>query len=112
MIHDPEGDVWKDDFDIDQAATLGCVLSMYSPLVDDVDEIACHLNVMRCALANPKESDDWRRTSIFQTLIKIGGKNCLVIIDSRSCINAVASGMVTKLWLNIILNLNHTKCHG
>jgi len=85
---------------------------MHPPSVDDVDKITRHLNVVRCAPDNPKESDDWRRTSIFQTLIKIGGKNCLVIIDSRSCINAVALGMVTKLWLNIILNLNHTKCHG
>jgi len=58
MIHDPEGDVWKDDFDIDQAATLGCVLSMHSLLVDNVDEITYHLNVMRCALSKPKENDD------------------------------------------------------
>jgi len=81
IVHDLEGDVWED-FDVDQAATLGCVLSMHSPSVDDVDKITCHLNVVRCALAKSKENDDWRRTSIFQTLTKIGGKNCQVIIDS------------------------------
>jgi len=81
---------------------LGCVLSMHSPSVDDVDKITCHLNVVRCALAKPKENDDWRRTSIFQTLTKIGGKNCRVIIDSESCINAIASGMITKLGLKTV----------
>ena len=93
MIHDPEGDVWKDDVDIDQAATLGCVLSMYSPLVDDVDEIACHLNVMRCALSKPKENDDWRTTLIFQTLTKIGGK-----IVGLSLIMGVASTPSPQVW--------------
>ena len=34
---------------------------------DDVDKITRHLNVVRCALAKPKENNDWRRTLIFQT---------------------------------------------
>jgi len=55
IIHDPEGDVWEDDFDVDQAATMGCAWSMHSPSVDDVDKITPHLNVVRCALAKPKE---------------------------------------------------------
>ena len=67
IVHDPERDVWEDNFDVDQAATLGCVLSMHSPSVDDVDKITRHLNVVRCTLAKPKENDDWRRTLIFQT---------------------------------------------
>jgi len=29
IIHDPEGDAWEGDFDVDQAATLGCVLSRH-----------------------------------------------------------------------------------
>ena len=72
-------------------------MSMHSPSVDDVDKITRHLNAVRCALTEPKENDDWRRTSIFQTLTKISGKNCQVIIDSGSCVNAVALGMITKL---------------
>jgi len=66
IVHDRE-DVWEDDFDVDLAATLGCVLSMHSPSVDDVDKITSHLNVVRGALAKPKENDDWRRILIFQT---------------------------------------------
>jgi len=89
-------------FDVDQAATLGYVLSMHSLSVDAVDKITRHLNVVRCALAKLKDNDDWRRTSNFQTLTKIGGKNCRVIIDSGSCVNAVTSGMVTKLGLKTV----------
>ena len=73
---------------------MGYVLNMHSPSVDDVDKIIHHLNVIRCTLAKPKENDDWRRTLIFQTLTKIGGKNYRVVIDSGSCVNAVALGMV------------------
>jgi len=65
---------------------------MHSPSVDDVDKIVRHLNMVRCALAKPKENDDWHRTSIFQSLTKISDKNCQVIIDSGSCVKAVASG--------------------
>jgi len=85
IVHDPARDAWEDDLDVDQVTSLDCVLSMHSPSVDYVDKITCHLNVVRCALAKPKENDDWRRTSIFQTLTKIDGKNCRVIIDSGSC---------------------------
>ena len=90
---------------------MGCVLSMHSPSVDDVDKITRHLNVVRYPLAKPKENDDCRRTLIFQTLTKIGSKNCRVIINSGSCVNAVASSIVTKLGLKTVLTLNYTKCH-
>ncbi|XP_028551249.1 uncharacterized protein LOC114579787 [Dendrobium catenatum] len=55
------------------------------------------LQVVRCALSQPKPSDDRRRTSIFHTFTRIGDKNCKVIIDSGSCINAVSSAMISKL---------------
>ena len=102
IVHDPKGDTWEDDFDIDQVTTLGCVLSMTLPSTDDVDRITHHLNVVRCTLAQPKENDDWHRTLIFQTLTKIGGKNCQVIIDNGICVNTVASDMVTKLGLKTV----------
>jgi len=38
----------------------------------------------------------------FFKLTKISGKNCQVIIDSGSCVNTVASDMVTKLGLKIV----------
>ena len=40
----------------------------------------------------------------FFKLTKIGGKNSWVIIDSGSCVNAVASGIVTKLGLTTVLH--------
>ncbi|XP_020683270.2 uncharacterized protein LOC110100190, partial [Dendrobium catenatum] len=67
------------------------------------------LQVVRCALAQPKLSDDWRRTSIFHTFIKIGEKSCKVIIDSGSCINAVSSAMVSKLNLKVTQHPNPYK---
>ena len=86
---------------------MGCDLSI--PSGDDVDKIVLHLNVVRCALAKPKENNDWRRTSIFQTLTKIGGKNCRVIIDSGSCVNVFTSGMITKLGLKTVSYLQPYK---
>ena len=101
IIHDAEGDTWKDEFDVDQAVTLGCLLSMHSLPIDDVDGVTRRLSVVRCVLAQPKKNNDWRDLQFFK-LTKIGDKNCWVIIDSGSCVNAVASGMVTKLGLKNI----------
>ena len=47
------------------------------------------INVVRCPLIQPNKTDDWRRTAIFYTWMKMGDKNCKVIIDSRRCINVV-----------------------
>ena len=57
------------------------------------------LGVVRCALAQAKEDNDWRRNAIFHTYIKCGEKDCKVIIDSGSCINAVSSSTVSRLGL-------------
>ena len=46
IIYDPEGDACEDDFDVDQAATLGCVLSMHSSPINEVDRITHHLKMM------------------------------------------------------------------
>jgi len=40
----------------------------------------------------------------FFKLLLNGGKNCRIITYSESCINAVASGMVTKLGLKTVHN--------
>ncbi|GFS29072.1 multidrug resistance-associated protein 14 [Actinidia rufa] len=55
--------------------------------------------VLRCALTQAKEDNDWRRNVIFYTYIKCGEKDCKVIIDSESCINAVSSSTVSRLGL-------------
>ena len=75
---------------------------MHPSLINDVDGITCWFSVMKCALAQPKESDDWRRSIIFQALTRISDKNCRVIIDSESCVNTVVSSMVTKVGLKVV----------
>ncbi|GFZ14806.1 hypothetical protein Acr_24g0009960 [Actinidia rufa] len=57
------------------------------------------LGVVRCALTQAKEDNDWRRNAILYTYIKCGEKDCKVIIDSGSCINAVSSSTVSRLGL-------------
>ncbi|GFY94998.1 SNOWY COTYLEDON protein [Actinidia rufa] len=57
------------------------------------------LGVVRCALTQAKEDNDWRCNAIFYTYIKCGEKDCKVIIDSGSCINAVSSSTVSRLGL-------------
>jgi len=41
-----------------------------------------YLSVIRCPLSQPKEEDDWRRTSMFHTFTRIRGKSYKVIMDS------------------------------
>ena len=57
------------------------------------------LSVVRCTLAQPKVSDDWRRTNIFHTFTKIGERSCKVIVDSGSYINVVYSVIINKVGL-------------
>ena len=72
------------------------------PSIDDVDGITCWLSAMKCSLAQPKKSDDSRRSTIFQTLTKISDKNYRVIINSGSYVNVGASNMVTKFLLKVV----------
>ena len=71
--------------------------------ISPVKEWDCpQLNVVRCALAQPKPADDWRRTTILQTLILINDKVCKVIIDSGSCINAISQNTVARTMLKAV----------
>ncbi|GFY80912.1 hypothetical protein Acr_01g0007210 [Actinidia rufa] len=65
------------------------------------------LGVVRCALTQAKEDNDWRRNAIFYTYIKCGEKDCKVIIDSGSCINAVSSSTVSRLGLKPVPHPSH-----
>ncbi|GFZ12777.1 hypothetical protein Acr_23g0011620 [Actinidia rufa] len=65
------------------------------------------LGVVRCALTQAKEDNDWRRNAIFYTYIKCGEKDCKVIIDSGSCINAVSSSTVSRLGLKPVSHPSH-----
>ena len=66
------------------------------------------LGVIRCILAHVKE-EDWRRTSIFHTFIKIGKHVRKVILDSGSCVNAISPDTVKLLGLNITPHPNSYK---
>ena len=65
--------------------------------------------MVRCALAEQRDTDDWRRSVIFQTYTKCGDKTCKVIIDSESCINAVSSNVVSHLGLKLTPHPNPYK---
>ena len=95
-IQDVEAE-WEDD-----RSYLTCIRAI-SPQVDDFNDIfgVLRVNVVRCALAEQRGTDDWRRSAIFQTYTKCGDKTCKVIIDSRSCINAVSSKVVSNLGLKL-----------
>ena len=58
--------------------------------------------VVRCILGQPKDTVNWRRTTIFHTWINIGDKNCKIIIDSESCINALSSSLIPKIGLKTV----------
>ena len=58
--------------------------------------------MVRYALAEQRDTNDWRKSAIFQTYTKCGDKICKVIIDSGSYINAVSSNVVAHLGLKLI----------
>lgn len=60
------------------------------------------LSVIRCAYFESKEKDDWRRTTIFHTLTKIGGKICKVIVDNGSCIIVMSSKVIDKIGFKVV----------
>ena len=95
---------WEDD-----PSYLACIRAI-SPQVDDFKNFGVpRVNVVRCALAEQRGTDDWRRSAIFQTYTKCGDKTCKVIIDSGSCINAVSSSVVSRLGLKLTPHPNPYK---
>ena len=63
IVHDPEGEIWKDELIVDQATTLGCLLSMHPPSINDVDGIACRLSVVGARFSSIQ--GDWWLSSIY-----------------------------------------------
>ena len=49
IVHDPEGDTLEDEFDVDHATTLGYLLSIHPPLIDNIDRATRCISVVRCA---------------------------------------------------------------
>jgi hypothetical protein len=96
-VYEPNPDDFQDLNDEEDASNLlGCVRSISTEIK------TTRLGVVRCALTQPKEIEDWRRTAIFYTYFKCGDKGCKIIIDSGSRINTVSSGSVSHLGLKFV----------
>jgi len=67
------------------------------------------LGVVKCTLAQPEPLNDWRKTVIFQTCIKIENKSCKVIVNSDSYINAIVSKLITTLRMRPVKHSNPYK---
>jgi len=71
-----------------------------------------HLFVIRCVPSQPAEKNDWRKGATFHTSAKIRDKNCKVIVDSGSSIDAISSKSLENLGLEVIPTPTHSRCHG
>ena len=47
-------------------------LKVFTKSDEDCAEVDSSLEVVRCALTQPQDDDDWRRSAIFHTYIKCG----------------------------------------
>ena len=58
-------------------------------LHEDCDDETC-VGVVRCVLSRTVDNDNWKRTSIFHTVIQSGDKKCKLVIDRGSSMNVVS----------------------
>ena len=75
-----------------------CLADEYEGDEENVDSSDV-LGVVRCIMTQTKEQEDWRRTSILHTFVKIGEKVCKIVIDSGSCVNAISTSAAKSLGL-------------
>ena len=69
-------------------------------LHEDCDDDAC-VGVVRCVLSTFVDNDNWKRTSIFHTVIQSGDKKCKLVIDKGSSMNMVSKDAVKLLNLKV-----------
>ena len=69
-------------------------------LHEDCDDDAC-VGVVRCVLSIIVDNDNWKRTSIFHTVIQSGNKKCKLVIDGGSLMNVVSKDAVKLLNLKV-----------
>ena len=78
----------------------GCIRTLVSTdLALSYDRV--YLEIVRCTLTQSKQVNDWRRTTTL-TFIKIGDKNCKVIVNSESSINAISANVTERLGLKVV----------
>ena len=61
--------------------------------------------MVRCVLSTTVDNDNWKRTSIFHTVIQSRDKKCKLVIDGGSSINVVSKD-VKLLNLKVKLHPN------
>ena len=59
------------------------------------------VGVVRCVLSTNVDNDNWKRTSIFHTVIQRGDKKCKLVIDRVSSMNVVSKDAVKLLNLKV-----------
>ena len=69
-------------------------------LHEDYDEDV-YVGVVRCVLSTTVDNDNWKRTSIFHTIIQSGDKKCKLVIDEGSSMNVVSKDAVKLLNLKV-----------
>ena len=69
-------------------------------LREDCDEDAC-VGVVRCVLSTTIDNDNWKRTSIFHTIIQSEDKKCKLVIYGGSSMNVVSKDAVKLLNLKV-----------
>ena len=84
-----------------------CIKTLTLTNLTPSEDIA-QLRVVWCTLAQPEQVNN-QRTVIFQTCTKIRSKSCKVIVDSGSCINVVASKLITTLGMKSMKHSNPYK---
>ena len=74
-------------------------------LHEDYDDDAC-VSVVRCVLSTIVNNQNWKRTSIFHTVIQSGDKKCKLVIDGGSSMNVVSKDAIKLLNLKVEPHLN------
>ena len=69
-------------------------------LHENCDDDTC-VGVVRCVLSTTVDNDNFKRTSIFHTVIQNENKKCKLVIDGDSSINVVSKDVVKLLNLKI-----------
>ena len=75
-IYEPNPNDFQDlNDEEDESNLLGCIRSI------SLQSKTTMLNIVRCALTQPTEIEDWRRTTIFYTYINYEDKGCKIVIE-------------------------------
>ena len=74
-------------------------------LHEDCDNDVC-VGVIRYVLSTTVDNDNWKRTSIFHSIIHSGDKKCKLVIDGGSSMNVVSKDAVKLLNLKVEPHLN------